>query len=298
MELEPIRLFVKVVQLGSYSKASELLRIPKSTVSRAVSRLEQECQTKLLIRTTRNMTLTAAGRMFFERCFEAIQTIEDARKSLNGQDAIIAGLVRITAPEDFGMNMAKVVSELAKSYSGLLFELKFTNELIDLVQQGFDLAIRVGKLNSSSLKVKKIGEMVMVPVASPNYLQKRAKIKNPRDIALSECLTIQSQALKTSWTLYSSLGKKETIDVKPKVISNQMFHLIHFAIQGVGIAFVPLFLCQTELKAGHLIRVLPEWHGESFPVSIVSPLSFSSSSKLSLVSNHLVNSIQKILNFK
>jgi LysR family transcriptional regulator, regulator for bpeEF and oprC len=297
LELESTRIFVKVVHLGSFSRAAELLRLPKSTVSRAVSRLEIECGTKLLLRTTRNITLTASGRVFFESCVAPLQALEDARKSLNGQDSLITGVIRLTAPEDFGMHMiSKVVGGLARQHSGLQFDLHFTNEIIDLVKEGFDLAIRIGKLNPSSFKVKKVGEIIMVPVASPQYLKQRA-VNIPKDLSLCECLTIHSRLAKPSWMLESLEGKKISIEITPKVMANQMSSLMNLALQGVGVAFIPLFLCQSEILLGQLVRVLPDWRGEGLSVSLVSPIGFSASNRLKLVSTHLANSIQKALKY-
>lgn len=299
MELESIRIFVKVAHLGSFSRAAELLRLPKSTVSRAISRLETECGTKLLTRTTRSITLTASGRVFFENCVAPLQALEDARKSLNGQDSIISGIIRLTAPEDFGMYMiSKVIGALSKRHSGLQFDLHFTNEIIDLVKEGFDLAIRIGKLNPSSFKVKKVGEIIMVLTASPQYLKQCAvAINTPQDLSSCECLTIHSRFSKPSWALQSSEGERLSIDIKPKVIANQMSSLMDFALQGVGIAFIPLFLCQNEIISGQLTRVLPNWRGEGLSVSLVSPIGFSASNRMKLVSNYLVESIQKTLKY-
>ncbi len=290
---------MKVVQLGSFSRAADLLRLPKSTVSRAISRLENECGTKLITRTTRSLALSASGRAFFENCVEPLQVLEDARKSLNGQDSVISGVIRLTAPEDFGMHMiSKVVGELSKQYSGLQFDLHFTNEVIDLVKEGFDLAIRIGKLTPSSFKVKKVGEIIMVLAASPQYLRRCSlEINTPQDLSLCECLTIHSRFSKPSWALQSFAGEKYNIDIKPKVIANQMSSLMNFALQGVGIAFIPLFLCQAEILSGQLTRVLPNWRGEGLPVSLVSPIGFSVSNRMKLVSNHLADFIQKTLKY-
>ncbi len=299
MELESIRIFVKVVQLGSFSRAADMLRLPKSTVSRAISRLETECGTKLITRTTRSLTLTASGRVFFENCVEPLRVLEDARKSLDGQDSIISGVIRLTGPEDFGMHMiSKVVGELSKQYSGLQFDLHFTNEIIDLVKEGYDLAIRIGKLNPSSFKVKKVGEIIMVLTASPQYLERcSVAINTPQDLFLCDSLTINSHFSKPSWSFQSTEGEQLNIDIKPKVIANQMSSLMNFALQGVGIAFIPLFLCQAEILTGQLTRVLPNWRGEGLPVSLVSPIGFSTSNRMKLVSNHLADFIQKTLKY-
>jgi LysR family transcriptional regulator for bpeEF and oprC len=166
IQIELSRLFVKVVQHGGYSKAANALRLPKSTISKAIKRLEDETGTKLLIRTTRSQTLTAAGRLFYETCLEPIQILENAQKSLYGQDNIISGRIKLTAPEDLGnFVITKVISRFSKKYEKLDFETHYSNEVMDLVKDGFDFAIRIGTLKESSLKQKKIGEFELIPVA-------------------------------------------------------------------------------------------------------------------------------------
>lgn len=129
--IELTRIFVKVIQHGSFSKAADSLKIPKSTVSKAISRLERETGTKLLLRTTRSQTLTASGRAFYETCLEPLQILEDAQKSLFGKDAIIAGKIRITAPEDLGTHViAPIIGELSQSYDKLFFELLYLNKVV------------------------------------------------------------------------------------------------------------------------------------------------------------------------
>lgn len=295
MELEPTRIFVKVVQQGSFSRAAELLKLPKSSVSRAVSRLEAESGTKLLLRTTRSLTLTAAGRAFYESCVGPIQALEDARKSLAGQDSIVVGTVRLTASEDFGTYVVSpVIGKLAKEHPGLVFELHYTDSVLDLVKGGYDLAIRIGKLNPSRLKAKRFGDIVFVAVAAPEYLQQRPAIKKPHDLSTHDCMMFTPRSPSPSWT-FRSAGKIARVPVKPKLVVNQMTSLIAMAVQGVGIAFVPMFLCKKELQSGRLARVLPDWNGDSMPISIVSPVGVSSSSRLKLISDKIAEAIEASL---
>lgn len=287
MELDLVRQFVKVVQHGSFSRAAALMKMPKSSVSKAVTRLEKETGTKLLLRTTRSLTLTPAGRAFYDTCLGPLQTIEDAQKSLYGQDSILSGLVRITAPEDLGNEVvAPLIGILSRQHPALTFELIFTDEVIDLVKEGFDLAVRIGKLKESGLKVRKAGEIVLVPVASPSYLKSRTKITHPRQLAEHDCLSLKSQGGKLEWSLRSA---RETakVQIQARVTSNQTSSLLRAAVAGAGIAFVPTFLCRRELESGALVRVLPAWAGSSLPVSVLSPVSIASSARLRLVADAL-----------
>ncbi|KAB8037937.1 LysR family transcriptional regulator [Silvanigrella paludirubra] len=296
LDLNTIYLFVKVVLFGSYSRAAENLKLPKSTLSRAISRLEEETGTKLLLRTTRTIALTEAGRAFYENCAEPLQLLEDAKKALNEKNNSISGIMRITAPEDIGMNLiSKVIAKLTKDYPILQFELFFTNEIIDLIKEGFDIAIRVGKLKSSNLKAKKVGDIIMVLVASPEYLNSINKIEHPADLLNCHCLDVTTRNIKPNWKLIFDTGKTINLEIKTKIIANQMDSLKNLAIQGAGVALIPIFICQEELSSGSLKRVLPNWKSEAMPVYIVSPVGFNSSKRLQVISTALINSLQNLL---
>lgn len=292
MELESTRIFVKVVQLGSFSKAALSLKLPKSTVSRTITRLEAESGTKLLLRTTRSMTLTPAGRHFYEDCVQPLRVLEEARQALQGKDTSLTGTIRLTAPEDVGVRViSPVIGKIATEFPGIFFELNYTDEVLDLVQEGYDLAIRIGKLNPSQFKIKKIGEIILVPVASPAYLKKKPVILKPQDLSTHDCMTFDDRSSHPTWVLGSS-EKTVSIQVQPRITVNQMSGLVNLAVQGVGVALVPCYLCKSELQAKRLVRVLPEWTGDSLSISIVSPLGLSSASRLRLVSDRLSKAIQ------
>ncbi len=293
MEIELSRLFVKVIQQGSFSKAAQQLQIPKSTLSKAVTKLEKETGTKLLLRTTRSLTLTAAGRAFYETCLGPVQVLEEAQRSLHGADDILSGVIRLTAPDDFGnFVLAKALTELLKKHPNLRFELKYTNETLDLVKEGIDLAIRVGKLKESSLKAKRIGENKLIFVASPAYLKSRNPIRAPKDLTEHECMTIN--AVAKEWNLQSKKGSVR-VPIRPRVICNQMSSLVSSAVAGAGIAMAPTFVCKPELESGKLIRVLPEWSSSGWTVSLVSPMSSNSSARLKVTMDHLFGVIQEAI---
>ena len=298
MEIELIRIFVKVIQQGGFSKAANALQIPKSTISKAVTRLEQETGTKLLLRTTRSQTLTAAGRVFYEACLGPIQTLEDAQKSLYGMDNIVAGKVKITAPEDLGNYVVSpVIGWLCLKYPKLEFELNYTNEVLDLVKDGYDIAIRLGKLPASSLRQRRVGDFEMVPVAAPTYLKSKKRISAPKDLETLDCLTITSSSMTNEWT-FKNEKKIVRIKVRSQVQSNQVSSLMKIALSGAGIALLPGYLCQSEIDQGKLIRILPEWHGIMLEVSIISPVSTNSSSRLHLVSSEIASRLKTVLDGK
>lgn len=282
MDLELTRIFVKVAQNGSFSKAAQILKLPKSTVSKAISKLEKETGTILLMRTTRSLTLTASGRAFYETSLGPIRQLEDAQKSLYGKDSIMSGLVRITAPEDLGsFVLSPAISKLAAQHPQLNFEIVCTDDIVDLVKDGFDIAVRIGRVNESRFKVKKAGEFPLILVASPQYLKDKEKIKKPQDLHNHYCLSLNIASIFNKWTLKSSKGTVP-LSIQTKLSTNQMTSLIQMALSGGGVALVPQYLCQKELDSGKLVHVLPEWSSPSLPVWIVSPLGSASSARLKM----------------
>ncbi len=293
MELELARLFVKVIQNQSFSKTADLLRMPKSTVSKAIARLEKETGTKLILRTTRSLTLTAAGMAFYQSCLGPVQSLEDAVKSLHGQDSILSGHIRLTAPEDLGsFVIAKTIAQLTTLHPQLSFELNYTDEVVDLVKDGFDLALRIGRIQESRLRQKKLGEVTLILVASPKYIQNSSRIRSPDDLQSHSCLTIAGHFLK--WSLKS---KKETehVQMKTRVMCNQMTSLIQIAIEGAGIALVPSYLCRNEILSGRLTHILPSWHSSGLPVTMLSPLPFSASARLKLTADAIAKNVSALL---
>ncbi|MBL7542527.1 MAG: LysR family transcriptional regulator [Bdellovibrionaceae bacterium] len=293
MELDLTRIFVKVVQFNSFSKAAVMLKMPKSTVSKSISRLEKETGTKLLVRSTRSLTVTEAGRTFYEACLGPIHLIEDAQKALSGQDNLLTGLVRITAPEDLGtFIIAPAIAKLSAQHPMLRFELLYTDNLVDLVKDGFDLAVRIGRMRDSGLKLKRAGEVILVPVASPAYLKQKEKLKSPRDLAQHQCLTLNLRQTVDRWTLRSG-DKAVHVGIQSKILSNQMSSLLRMALADAGIALVPTYICQSYLDNGKLVRVLPEWSSPGWPVSMISPLSPSSSARLKTTVDHIANELKR-----
>jgi len=291
MDLELVKIFVKVIQFNSFSKAGENLKLPKSTISKAVTKLELETQTKLLVRTTRSLTLTPAGKKFYETSAPLIQQLEEAHKNLYGHDKTVTGHLKITAPEDLGaFVISPAIAKLSNQLPELSFELEYTNKIVDLVKEGFDLAIRLGKLNESNFKVKRVGEIYLVLVASPAYLKKHEKIRSPEDLKNHICLSYNATSLKDKWTLKSS-KKTSKIQIKSNISSNQMSSLLMLARSGAGVALVPHYLCKEYVDSKELVHLLPDWRSPSFTVSIITPLPSNSSYRLKVTVEHLQKSL-------
>lgn len=295
IKLELTQIFVKVAQQGSFTKAANLLGLPKSNVSKAVSQLEQLTQTKLLLRTTRQQSLTEAGRAYYEKCIGPIQALEEAQKNIYGHDAVVQGQIKITASEDVGINvLSPIIGKLATTNPNLQFQLELTDQVVDLVKEGYDLAIRLGSLNDSLLKAKYVGELELILVASEEYLNNAEPITCPKDLKHARILSISDSAISNKITLQNN-KKKSQVTISPIIICNQMSSLIAMAMEGAGVLLVPSYLCRDHIKKGKLKRVLPYWSYVGYPVHIVSPVSIGETARLKLVSELISKELKKLL---
>jgi DNA-binding transcriptional LysR family regulator len=216
-------------------------------------------------------------------------------RSIHGKDSAIAGRLRVTAPEDLGAHViSPVIAKLSRQYPELSFELNYTDEIVDLVREGYDFAIRQGKLAPSRFKVKKLGEVVVIPVAAPGYLEGKVKIRQPQDLAKHDFLVYRPESSRPKWTLHSGRQVAQ-VAIQPKIAANMMSSLLSMAKQSAGIAFIPKYLCQKELMAGELVRVLPDWREAGLPVHIVSPLGTNASGRLKIVASLLTEGIESAL---
>lgn len=294
MDIQLIQYFVKVVNHGSFTRAAEVLKVPKSTLSKAVTKLEKQTGTKLLVRSTRKQSLTDAGKAFYQSCLEPIRTLEEAEKSLYGQDDSISGTIKITVPEDFEIFfLSSCIEKLCRLYPELKIVIRSTNDVVDLVGEGFDFAIRIGSLEESNLKARSIGKIKLLTVVGKQYRQE-IQLEKPSDLINVRCIGFSSNLAYHSWNLIKD-GKTESVKTPLVVEANQIASLYKLALANVGVTILPWFLCRDALETGELIHALPDWHYEDVPVTLVSPLSTLSSKRLKVVSDELVSAMREAL---
>jgi DNA-binding transcriptional LysR family regulator len=295
MDLEASRLFAKVIQLGSFSSAALALKLPVSTVSRAVGRLEAGLGAKLILRTTRRLSTTSAGQAYFERVVGHLQALEDAQRDLLGLDQSPGGKVRITATEDFGNHiLGPVLASLIRDNPSLQIEFLFTDEQVDLIGGGFDLAVRIGKLSNNRFRARKVGEIPAVCAASPNYLKRRTAIRQPKDLEDHDLLFFAGKDSVQKGN-FQSEGAPAKIKRAPRVLGNNMGTLLSLAREGAGVAVVPLVICQPDFLSGKLVRVLPQWEANRFPVSLVSPNPDAMPARVKAVADRMAEALKAAL---
>jgi DNA-binding transcriptional LysR family regulator len=272
MDLNSAYYFVQVVQAGSFAQASRMLHIPKSTLSDKVSELEAELGVSLLTRTTRKLSLTEAGENFFKKVRPALLEINSARDETSGLQTAIRGRLRITAVA--GLEATSLVDALVrfrKKYPEIKLDLLFTDRIVDLVGEGFDIAIRGGALEDSTLISKKIGTSSFGLFASHRYVKENGTPKSPKDLEKHSCIHFTPFGPEAIWELENTSGKRAKIEVAGGASANSVASLRRLAELGEGIALLPVYHGNKENGRGSLIRVLPDWSTETIPMHLVYP---------------------------
>lgn len=253
--------FVQVVDGQSLSAAARAQRLSLPAVSRQLQALEAELGTALVVRSTRRLHLTEAGRRWYEHCLRVLREVEDARAAVQGGDAVRGTLV-VSASMTFGMALiVPRLKGLAARHPQLAIELQLEDRLVDLVGDGVDLAVRAGGLppDSTAYVAHRISTMTRVVVASPRWLRKHGTPRVPADLARHECLIqITRSGGEVRWRLRRG-EEDETVAVHGRLRASAPMPLRDLAIDGAGVAYVPGWLVEDDVAAGRLRRILPAW---------------------------------------
>jgi DNA-binding transcriptional LysR family regulator len=258
-DVNDIAVFVRVVDAGSFTAAARLLGMPKTTVSRRVAMLEQALGARLIQRTTRSLRVTDAGRRYYAESSAALRMIEDANRRLAEARAEPAGTIRVSAPVGFGANfLTEAVFDLLAAYPGSSVELHLTDEVLNLVEDGIDVAFRTGVLPDSTLVARRLGDTHRILCASLDYLERHGAPSVPADLAAHRCVIAGPSATGASWVLVGPHGR-ETVGVTGRFAANEMQAVLAAAIAGHGIAQLPVQITRAPILAGRLARVLDSY---------------------------------------
>lgn len=269
MDLPTLRAFVKVVQTGSFTRAADALNTQKAHLSRVVSQLERELGVRLLERTTRALSLTEIGREFFERAVGILGSVEDARRAVQKAQGEPRGTLQLTCGVEFGMIAVSGWIDLyLRRYPQVRVDADFTSRIVDIVHEGFDLAIRVGPLADSTLAARRLGELAYGLFASPDYLARRGMPTHPADLSEHDALAFAGGSHQAAWTL-SQGDQQERVAMQPRLKANNVFAVRDAAIAGLGVAQLPLIMVTQPLRDHQLQPVLGGWSPASVPVHAV-----------------------------
>ena len=264
--------FAKVVELGSFAAAAERLAVSTSAVSRQVAELEAHLEVRLLNRTTRRLSLTEAGQAFYERCVQLLAELEETEAAVRSETVVPKGTLRITCGVTFGeRHLAPAVAEFAGRHPQVAFDIDLSDRAVDLVEEGFDLAIRIGPVGQQALVARRIADTQLVCCAAPAYLASRPPLHTPDDLQHHECFAYTYAATASAWTFEARDGMRHTPRITFRHRANNGRMLAAMAVAGVGIALEPDFIVADEVRAGRLVRVLPDHQPPRSPISAVYP---------------------------
>src|SRR6266850_3112466 len=258
-DLNEIAVFVSVAQLGSFTRAARALAMPVSTVSRRIADLERQLGVTLIQRTTRKLTLTTQGRDYFDQCSEPLAHLYDAECVLTGSQRQPEGNLRISVPVILGDPVfLGFLSDFLRNYPRIRLDLFITNQMLDLVGESIDVALRFGELKSSSIVARRLGITVRYVVAAPAYLAGRARPREPAELAEHACVLLQALNNEAEWELVND-RRRARVRVMGAVASRDFQSVSFFVDRGHGIGLMPSTYCDSQIEKGALVRLLPKW---------------------------------------
>lgn len=259
MNLNDIKVFIYVVEAGSFAGASKFLAMPSTTVSRKIVQLEESLGVKLLHRSTRKLSLTEEGRHYFQLCQQHLAALEEANDVMMQAQSEPKGKIRISSPFDFAVQYAQPwITEFLKEYPEVSIELDTSDSYINMVEERIDVAFRTGQLQDSSLIARRIGPKYSVCCASPNFLKAKEKIKHPEDLAKINCLHMGKPSSNNQWHFIKQ-DKHYQVNVSGRYSTTSMHLIIESALNDLGVAYVPLDLVKKHLESGQLVQVLADY---------------------------------------
>jgi len=270
-ELKRIGVFTRVVEAKSFSEAARQLGVAKSAVSKQVALLEKEVGVRLLNRTTRSISLTEAGEIFYRHCSDIVTRTHEALDELRQYQNQPTGTLRVSSPISFGTaHLVPVIKELRSLYPHLKIELLLEDRIINMVEEGVDLAIRIGWLPDSNLIAKKLCESPMVLFASPEYLAKYGTPKQPNDLLDHQWISLSLLKSPLRWR-FEKNGKSQVVQVSSPIKSNSVDAVTSLALAGQGISALTKYTVESHFQSGALTQVLPDYLLEPVGIFAVYP---------------------------
>ncbi len=273
LDLGDLMVFAKVVETESLTKAGRLLGLPKSTISRRVSRLEEHLGAQLLYRSTRAVTVTQDGALFFQYCLRSMGVLRDGERALQSQQRHPQGVVRIAIPYVLGQSLiGPLLADFLKLYPDVRLVSVLSDDAVSLLRGGFDVALSIGPLPDSDLVAVKLGTTECGAFGAPGYFERKGMPQNHVELPRFDLLAAGATDRRQRWALRNG-SQEVTVEYLPKLVCNDLILLRHAAISELGIANLPAFLCKGDLAQGQLVEVLPGWQTDdmSFYALFVDP---------------------------
>ena len=286
---QAITSFARVVESGSFARAAERLGVSVSAVSRQVALLEAHLDARLLNRTTRRLSLTEAGQAFYERCVQLLADLEEAEVAMTSASVVPRGTLRLTCSASFGArHLAPAIAAFAARHTQVHFDVELSERVVDLVDEGFDLAVRVGEAGSQNLVGRRIGATRLVCCAAPAYLARHGEPRKPEDLAAHACLTYEYMPTRNVWQFRDRQGRERNVRISGPMHANNGRFLEALAAEGVGIVREPDFIVGPDVRAGRLKPILREFEPPPLGIYVVYPSRRHLSAKVRAFADFLV----------
>jgi LysR family transcriptional regulator for bpeEF and oprC len=272
-KLQAMEVFVQVVDAGSFTRAAEMMQLPKATVSTLVQSLESALSTKLLHRTTRQVTVTTDGAAYYERCLRILSDVRDAEESLSRTRLSPSGRLRVDAPTGLSSEiLVPALPAFFERYPDIMLELGSSDRPVDLVEEGVDCAVRGGELWDTSLIARRVGVVNFLTAASPGYLEKYGTPQHPRDLDRHRCVNYFSAKNGKTYDWDFTRGD-ERIDVPMRgvIALNDSNAYVEAGLAGLGIIQMTDYLVHKHMETGRMVQILPDWTSDPLPIHVVYP---------------------------
>ncbi len=289
-QFENMTTFVRIIEAGSISRAANQLGIAKSAVSRRLVDLEGRLGVQLLSRTTRKSNLTEIGKSYYRHAIQILDDVKELNATTSNSKAVLKGGLKIAVPLSFGLlHLTPVLNTFAKEHSDITLHLDFADRQIDLVEEGFDLAIRIAELKDSNHIARKLTTIKRVLCASPGYLRRAGHPKTPQDLKTHDILHYDNSP-NSFWTFTEPNAKEIRINLPTKISANNGDYLCEAAVAGFGIVVLPTFVAWKEIGNGRLVHVMPEFTLPTLNAYAIYPQTRHLSRRVRTFINFLVES--------
>ncbi len=291
---ENMRVFIKVAEAGSISAAAAQLGVVKSAVSRRLKELEEHLGVELFHRTTRMMSLTETGRAFYHDSVSILEDVIEAELATSKAHDKLQGSLKIALPSTFGiMHVGPAINQFLQIHPQIEFDLDFNDREVDLVREGFDLAIRIASLPDSSLIARMLAPIHFIICASPNYLELNGLPQSPDQLINHKCLAYSLLSDFDSWHFIDASGNQEKIKINPFLKASTGEFLKHAAVEGLGIILLPRFIVYEEIERGDLVPILQDHTIPHIHAYAIYPQTRHLSQRVRVFVDHLVRRFNK-----
>lgn len=287
--LRALEVFVEVVRREGFARAADALATSPANVTRYISDLEAHLQTRLLNRSSRKMSLTASGEALFERAKSILDDVAEAEAIVSSATMQPQGVLRINAPLSFGvLHLAPLWARFMQKYPDVQLDVALIDRVVDIVEEGYDMAIRISRAGSASNVARKLATSRNILCASPAYIQRRGMPLQPADLLQHSCIGYSYAATADEWQILDAMDQPHTVKVRCVMHTNNGDTARGAALGGLGVIWQPSFLVGADLRAGKLVRVLPDYHMPDIDVLAVYPSRRHLSAKVRVMIDFLV----------